>query len=70
MKLGIATRRTGCCSQPWNNFLLMIIMIWIQAGFAMVVLSAAIKAIPMDVTEAAMLDGATGWKLFPRSPSR
>jgi len=32
----------------------------------MVVLSAAIKAIPMDVTEAAMLDGATGWKLFRR----
>ena len=52
--------------QPWNNYLLMIIMIWIQVGFAMVVLSAAIKAIPMDVTEAAMLDGATGWKLFRR----
>jgi alpha-glucoside transport system permease protein len=50
--------------QPWNNFLLMVIMIWIQTGFAMVVLSAAIKAIPTDVTEAAMLDGATGWKLF------
>jgi alpha-glucoside transport system permease protein len=52
--------------QPWNNFLLMVIMIWIQVGFAMVVLSAAIKAIPMDVTEAAMLDGATGWKLFSK----
>jgi alpha-glucoside transport system permease protein len=52
--------------QPWNNFLLMIIMIWIQVGFAMVVLSAAIKAIPMDVTEAAMLDGAVGWKLFSK----
>jgi len=50
--------------QPWNNFLLMVIMIWIQTGFAMVVLSAAIKAIPTDVTEAAMLDGATGWNLF------
>jgi alpha-glucoside transport system permease protein len=52
--------------QPWNNFLLMIIMIWIQTGFAMVVLSAAIKAIPGDVVEAAMLDGATGWRLFSR----
>jgi alpha-glucoside transport system permease protein len=52
--------------QPWNNFLLMVIMIWIQVGFAMVVLSAAIKAIPMDVTEAAMLDGASGWKLFSK----
>lgn len=52
--------------QPWNNFLLMIIMIWVQTGFAMVVLSAAIKAIPADVTEAASLDGAVGWKLFSR----
>jgi alpha-glucoside transport system permease protein len=52
--------------QPWNNFLLMIIMIWIQTGFAMVVLSAAVKAIPADVTEAAMLDGASGWKLFTK----
>jgi alpha-glucoside transport system permease protein len=50
--------------QPWNNFLLMVIMIWIQVGFAMVVLSAAIKAIPTDVVEAAMIDGATGGKLF------
>ena len=52
--------------QPWNNFLLMVIMIWIQTGFAMVVLSAAIKAIPGDVVEAATLDGATGWRLFSK----
>lgn len=51
---------------PFNNFLLMVIMIWIQVGFAMVVLSAAIKAIPGDVVEAAELDGATGWRLFSR----
>ena len=49
---------------PWNNLLLMVIMIWIQTGFAMVVLSAAIKAIPSEVVEAATLDGATGWRLF------
>ena len=49
---------------PWNNFLLMVIMIWVQTGFAMVVLSAAIKAIPGDVIEAAALDGATGARLF------
>ena len=66
MWLGWTTRRTGCCGSRWNNFLLMVIMIWIQVGFAMVVLSAAIKAIPGDVIEAAMLDGATGWKLFRR----
>lgn len=51
---------------PFNNFLLMAIMIWIQVGFAMVVLSAAIKAIPGDVVEAAELDGAAGWKLFSK----
>ncbi len=52
--------------QPFNNYLLMIIMIWIQVGFAMVVLSAAIKNISPDVVEAAELDGAAGWKLFSR----
>ena len=52
--------------QPMNSYFLMVIMIWIQVGFAMVVLSAAIKAIPGDVVEAAELDGATGWKLFSR----
>lgn len=51
---------------PWNNLLLMVIMIWVQTGFAMVVLSAAIKAIPADITEAAALDGATGWGQFTR----
>ena len=38
----------------------MVIMIWVQTGFAMVVLSAAIKAIPATIIEAAALDGATG----------
>jgi alpha-glucoside transport system permease protein len=66
MKLGWANPPNWLLWEPWNNFLLIIIMIWIQTGFALVVLSAAIKAIPMDVTEAAMLDGATGWKLFRR----
>ena len=64
MKLGIANPPNWLLWEPWNNFLLMVIMIWIQTGFALVVLSAAIKAIPVDVTEAAMLDGATGWNLF------
>jgi alpha-glucoside transport system permease protein len=66
MALGWDNPPNWLLAQPWNNYLLMVIMIWIQVGFAMVVLSAAIKAIPMDVTEAAMLDGATGWKLFRR----
>jgi len=51
-------------SQPLNNFLLMAVMVWVQTGFAMVVLSAAIKAIPDEVTEAARLDGARGLQLF------
>ena len=50
--------------QPWNNLLLMVIMVWVQTGFAMVVLSAAIKNVPGDVLEAASLDGATGFRLF------
>ncbi|MGN9812724.1 carbohydrate ABC transporter permease [Micromonospora sp. BQ11] len=49
---------------PINTFLLIVIMIWIQAGFAMVVLSAAIKAIPADIVEAARLDGVTPWQMF------
>ncbi|MEU6233214.1 sugar ABC transporter permease [Kitasatospora sp. NPDC047058] len=51
-------------SQPLNTFLLMAVMVWVQTGFAMVVLSAAIKAIPDEVTEAARLDGAGGVRLF------
>jgi alpha-glucoside transport system permease protein len=50
--------------QPWNNLLLIVVMIWIQAGFAMTVLSAAIKAIPSDIVEAARLDGVGGFRLF------
>lgn len=39
-------------------------MIWIQAGFAMTILSAAIKAIPDDIIEAAKLDGVSGFRMF------
>jgi alpha-glucoside transport system permease protein len=51
---------------PLNNFLLMVILVWTQTGFAMVVLSAAIKAIPTDILEAARVDGASGRKLLMR----
>ena len=51
---------------PWNNFFIMIIMIWIQAGFAMVVLSAAIKGVPGELLEAARVDGATEVQVFWR----
>jgi alpha-glucoside transport system permease protein len=49
---------------PSNTFYLIVVMIWIQAGFAMTVLSAAIKAIPDDVVEAARLDGVSGVQMF------
>ncbi len=49
---------------PWNTFFLIVVMIWIQAGFAMVLLSAAIKAIPSDIVEAARLDGVSAWQMF------
>lgn len=66
MKLGWHDPPNWLLWQPWNNLLLMVIMIWVETGFAMVVLSAAIKAIPKEVVEAAEIDGATGWKLFSR----
>ena len=49
---------------PGNTFWLIVIMVWIQAGFAMTVLSAAIKGIPDDIIEAAKLDGVGGIRLF------
>jgi len=49
---------------PWNTFFLIVVMIWIQAGFAMTILSASIKAIPEDIIEAARLDGVTAFGMF------
>ncbi|MFP5360398.1 MAG: carbohydrate ABC transporter permease [Actinomycetes bacterium] len=49
---------------PANTFFLIIVMIWIQTGFAMVVLSAAIKGVPTELHEAASLDGASAWQRF------
>ena len=52
--------------QPWNNFLLMIILVWIQTGFAMVLLSAALRGVPEETKEAARIDGANEIVLFFR----
>jgi len=49
-----------------NSFSLMVVMIWLQAGFAMVLLSAAIKNVPEDTIEAARIDGATEIQIFWR----
>src|SRR5215218_241515 len=51
-------------TEPWNTIFLIVIMIWVQAGFAMTVLSASIKAIPDDIIEAARLDGVSGFRMF------
>lgn len=50
--------------QPWNNLFLIVIMIWLQTGFAMVIFSSAIKSIPVDIIEAARVDGASEWQVF------
>ena len=49
---------------PWNNLFLILIVIWLQAGYAMVLFSAALKGIPEEILEAARVDGATEIKVF------
>ncbi|GAA1767277.1 carbohydrate ABC transporter permease [Agromyces humatus] len=51
-------------TDPINTILLIVIMIWIQTGFAMVLLSAAIKGVPTEQIEAAQLDGTNAWQRF------
>ena len=60
--------------QPWltidqgrlNSFLLMVVIVWLQGGYAMVVISAAIKNVPVETLEAAQLDGANSGQVFFR----
>ncbi|HVG01094.1 MAG TPA: sugar ABC transporter permease [Chloroflexia bacterium] len=52
--------------RPWNNFFLIIIMVWLQTGFAMVLLSAALKGVPGELLEAARIDGANEFQIFFR----
>lgn len=51
-------------AEPWNTLFLIVVLIWIQTGFAMVILSAAIKGVPTEQIEAAELDGTNGWQKF------
>ena len=54
-------------SQPGiNNLALMMVGIWLWAGFCMTILSAALKALPEEVLEAARVDGASEWQVFWR----
>ncbi|MGI9388599.1 MAG: carbohydrate ABC transporter permease [Boseongicola sp.] len=60
----------GGAPQSWlqiaglNNFLLMAVLIWIQTGFAMVIISAALRGIPEETIEAAIIDGASPVQIF------
>ena len=51
-------------TEPWNTLFLVVIMIWVQAGFAMTVLSASIRAIPGDIIDSARLDGVSPLQMF------
>jgi alpha-glucoside transport system permease protein len=65
IKLGLGQDPVAWLSQrPWNNLMLIVIMIWMQTGFAMVVMSAAIKSIPDEIVEAARIDGASELQVF------
>lgn len=70
--LNALLRSFGLEAQPWitidqwriNSFLLMAVVVWLQVGYAMVVISSAIKAVPEETIEAAQLDGANPWQVF------
>ncbi|SMY08844.1 carbohydrate ABC transporter permease [Flavimaricola marinus] len=48
----------------WNNLFLMVLLIWVQTGFAMVILSAALRGVPEETIEAAIIDGANPFQVF------
>jgi alpha-glucoside transport system permease protein len=50
--------------QPWNNLFLILVVAWLQTGYAMVLISAAIKGIPEELLEAARMDGASEVRIF------
>lgn len=61
-------------AQPWltidagrlNSFLLMAVLVWLQVGYSMVIISAAIKAVPEETLEASRIDGANAWQVFAK----
>ena len=65
MVMGLGGKPQAWVTLPfWNNFFLMAILIWIQTGFAMVILSAALRGVPQDTIEAARIDGASELQIF------
>src|SRR5690606_6840778 len=51
-------------SKTWAMPSLIMVTIWIRLGFNMVIYLAALQGIPEELSQAAKVDGATGWKLF------
>lgn len=62
--LPYGTPQSALSMPYWNNFFLMLVLIWIQTGFAMVILSAALRGVPEDTIEAATIDGANPFQIF------
>ncbi|MFB7365017.1 carbohydrate ABC transporter permease [Streptomyces hydrogenans] len=58
--------RQWLVDSPWNVLFLIVAMVWTQAGFAAVLLAGAIRAVPPELTEAAVLDGASPRQVFRR----
>ncbi|MCB8921029.1 MAG: sugar ABC transporter permease [Ardenticatenaceae bacterium] len=65
---GWSTKKAAAMGEiaPWNNLFLIIIVVWLQAGFAMVLFSAALKGIPEELLEAGRIDGANEFQIFFR----
>ncbi|MXG91474.1 ABC transporter permease subunit [Nocardioides sp. YIM 123512] len=72
--LNAVWRAVGGEPQSWlqnsglrlNSLLMMVILVWLQVGFAMILLSSAIKGVPEDTLEAARIDGASELQIFFR----
>lgn len=62
--LPYGTPQTWLTIPYWNSYFLMIVLVWIQTGFAMVILSAALRGVPEDTVEAAIIDGANPFQIF------
>lgn len=62
--LAYGKEQTWLTTPFWNNFFLMIVLVWIQTGFAMVIISGALRGVPEETIEAAILDGANPFQVF------
>lgn len=66
VRVGLPPQNFVLLDSPLNTMALVVVLVWIQTGFAMTILSAANKAIPDDIVDAARLDGAHGIRMFRR----